>query len=217
MHNYNSGGEMKSRLILIGAFIGAGFAGFSSGADLYVSPDGNDSASGSLNAPLATIAAARDKADQLKTGNTPVTVYFRAGTYYLTAPVVFGPSNSGTAQAPIVYTAYQSEKPVISGGIKLPDTLTWTVSSGQIMVATIAKNLKADQLFLNGERQIMARYPNFDSTKVILDGYDANCYSPARVATWKNPTEGPGYIRALHPNQWGGESYTITGKTATIR
>ena len=183
-------------------------------AELYVSPTGNDAASGTMTSPLATFAAARDKADQLKAGNTPVTVYFRAGTYYLNAPVLFGPSNSGAAGDPITYTAFSGEKAVISGGIKLQDSLTWTVSSGNIMVTTIALNLKADQLFLNGKRQIMARYPNFDSTKVILDGYDANCFSTTRVATWKNPAEGPGYIRALHPNQWGGESYTITGKNA---
>jgi hypothetical protein len=81
------------------------------------------------------------------------------------------------------------------------------------MVATIAKNLKVDQLFLNGKREILARYPNFDSTK-FLDGYDANCYAASRVASWKNPTEGPGYIRALHPNMWGGMSFIITGKNA---
>ncbi len=183
-------------------------------ADLYVSPTGNDVSAGTLTSPLATIAAARDKADQLKVNNTPVNVYLRGGTYYLGAPLVFGPSNSGTGQAPITYAAYPGEKPVISGGIKLPDTLTWTVSKGQIMVAKIAANLKVDQLFLNGKRQILARYPNFNSNTVILDGYDANCISPARVATWANPAEGPGYVRALHPNQWGGESYIITGKNS---
>jgi Right handed beta helix region len=188
-------------------------ATITNGADIYVSPTGNDAASGTLAAPLATIAAARDKADQLKTGNTPVTVYLRGGTYYLDTTVVFGPSNTGTATAPIVYKNYGSEKPVISGGIKLSDTTKWTVSSGQIMVTTIAPNLKVDQLFLNGKRQVLARFPNFDSTK-ILDGYDPNCTSPTRVATWKNPGEGPGYIRALHPKMWGGNSYTITGKNS---
>jgi hypothetical protein len=183
------------------------------GAEIYVSPTGNDGAAGTLAAPLATVAAARDKADQLKAGNTPVTVYLRGGTYYLTAPVVFGPANSGTIAAPIVYTAYGAEKPVVSGGIKLPDTLTWAVSSGQIKVTTIAPNLKIDQLFLNGKRQLLARFPNFDSTK-ILDGYDANCMSTARVATWKTPAEGPGYVRALHQNLWGSNSFTITGKNA---
>ena len=182
------------------------------GAEVYVSPTGNDNYNGTISSPLATFAAARDKADQLKAGNTPVTVYFRAGTYYLDTAVMFGPSNSGTATAPIVYTAYPGEKAVISGGIKV--TSSWTVDSGQIMVTTIAPNLKVDQLFLNGKRQILARYPNFDSTK-ILDGFASDCISAARVARWKNPTEGPGYIRGLQTSLWGGESFIITGKNDT--
>jgi hypothetical protein len=182
------------------------------GAEVYVSPTGDDKNAGSISAPIATFAAARDKADQLKAGNTPVTVFFRAGTYYLDTPVVFGPANSGTAQAPIVYAAYPGEKAVISGGIKV--TSAWAVSSGQIMVTTIATNLKVDQLFLNGTRQILARYPNFDSTK-ILDGFASSCIGTARVALWNNPTEGPGYIRGLQTSLWGGESFIITGKNAT--
>jgi hypothetical protein len=189
-----------------------------SSADVYVSPTGNDAAAGTSAAPLATLAAARDKADQLKANNTPVTVYLRGGTYYLGAPVVFGPANSGTATAPIVYTAYSGEKPVISGGIKV--TSAWTASSANanIMVTTIAQNLKVDQLFLNGTRQVLARYPNFNANTVILNGYAnyaSDCASPTRVAKWANPTEGPGYVRALHINNWGGNSFTITAKNAT--
>jgi hypothetical protein len=180
--------------------------------EIYVSPTGNDAATGTITAPLATLAAARDKADQVKAGNAQVTVYLRGGTYYLSAPLVFGPANSGTVAAPIVYTAYGSEKPVISGGIKV--TSAWTVSSGSIMVTTIAPNINVDQLFLNGKRQVMARYPNFDSTQ-RLDGYAADCISATRVSRWANPAEGPGYIRALHNGEWGGNDYIMTGKTGT--
>jgi hypothetical protein len=182
-------------------------------AEVYVSPTGNDAAAGTSAAPLATLAAARDKADQLKAGNTPVTVYLRGGTYYLSAPVVFGPANSGSATAPIVYTAYSGETPVISGGIKVTSAWSAYASNANIMVTTIAQNLKVDQLFLNGKRQVLARYPNFNANTVILDGYDANCLS--RVGNWSNPAEGPGYIRGLHVNQWGGNSYIITGKNGT--
>jgi hypothetical protein len=178
-------------------------------AEIYVSPSGNDNNDGSIDSPLATLAAARDKADDLKSGATPVTVYLRGGTYYLTAPVVFGPANSGAAAAPILYCAYQEEKPVVSGGIKI--TPAWSVYSGKVMVTTIDTGLKIDQVFLNGKRQIMCRYPNFDST-TYLDGYDPDCIGAARVASWQDPAEGPGYLRGLHVNLWGGESYIITAK-----
>jgi hypothetical protein len=180
--------------------------------EIYVSPSGDDSGDGSIDHPLKTITAARDLADKRKANNTPVTVYLRAGTYYLGTPVEFGPSNSGTATAPIVYAAYGSEKPVISGAIKI--AATWATSSGSIQVATIDKNLKVDQLFLNGKRQVLARYPNYDATR-ILDGHAADCIDATRVGKWADPTEGPGYIRALHGSQWGGNDFIITGKSGT--
>ncbi len=194
-----------------GGTAGAGTDG-GTGAEIYVSPTGNDSNDGSIAFPLKTLTSARDKADERKKNNTPVTVYLRAGTYYLSAPVEFGPSNSGTSTAPIVYAAYGNEKPVISGGIKV--TPSWSTSSGSIKVATIATNLKVDQLFLNGKRQVLARYPNFDSTK-ILDGFASDCLDSPRVSLWANPAEGPGYIRTLHDQQWGGNSFIITGKSGT--
>jgi hypothetical protein len=182
------------------------------GAQIYVSPTGDDGNDGSIDHPLKTVTAARDLADKRKANSTPVTVNLRAGTYYLTAPVEFGPSNSGSANAPITYAAYGSEKVVISGGIKV--TPTWSTSSGSIQVATIDKNLKVDQLFLNGKRQVLARYPNYDGTK-ILDGHAADCISSTRVGKWADPTEGPGYIRAEHDSQWGGNDFIITAKSGT--
>lgn len=201
---------MKTRHVIISVIAVAIVAGVSSGAEIYISPTGKDSNDGSIGSPLATIAAARDKTDLLKSGGT-VTVYLRGGTYYLTAPVDFGPANSGTLSAPIIYSAYGSEKPVLSGGIKLTSQ-TWTVSSGSIMKTTIAANLKADQLFLNGKRQIMARYPNFNDNQ-FLQGSAADALTKAAAAA--KPEEGPGYIRALHTDLWGGNDYIITGKNGS--
>jgi hypothetical protein len=178
------------------------------GAEIYVSPTGDDANDGSLASPLATIAKARDKADQLKTAGS-VTVFLRGGNYYLTEPVVFGSSNSGTSTAPIVYSAYGSEKPVISGSIKLKNP-TWTVSSGSIMKTTITPNLKVDQLFLSGKRQILARYPNFNENQK-LQGSSSDAISKA--ASCAKPEEGPGYLRVMHKELWGNLAYIITGKS----
>ena len=178
-------------------------------ADIYVSPTGSDAAAGTISAPFATVARARDKADTLKSGSS-VTVWLRGGKYYMSEPVTFSAANSGTASNPIIYKAYPGEKPVLSGGIKVSPT--WTTSSGSIMVATIPTNLIVDQLFLNGTRQILARYPNFTTSQKILDGYNSGAFAAARVALWANPGEGPGFIRALHSSQWGGNDYYMTGK-----
>jgi len=88
--------------------------------------------------------------------NTPVTVYLRAARTTERAGRV-RPFELGDVHRANVYTAYGSEKPVISGGIKVASS--WSTYSGSIQVATIATNLKVDQLFLNGQRQVLARYP----------------------------------------------------------
>lgn len=178
-------------------------------AEIYVSPTGDDNAAGTSTAPLKTIAKARDKADELK-ATGPVTVILKEGTYYQTEPLVFAAKNSGTASAPITYKG--CGKAVISGGVLLPSDLTWTVSSGSIMKTTIDKNLKVDQLFLNGKRQIMCRYPNFNENQ-MLQGSATDALSKAVAGA--APGEGPGYIRSLHSSMWGGESYIITGKSGS--
>ena len=56
-------------------------------ADIYVARNGNDRNAGSLEKPLATIEAARNK---VRATRGAVTVFLRDGTYYLSKPVVFG-------------------------------------------------------------------------------------------------------------------------------
>jgi len=203
---------MKSQNVVKSLIVMAIIASMALGAEIYVSPTGKDGAAGTVSDPLGSIAAARDKADALKAGGTPVTVILMDGTYYLKEPLVFGPSNSGTATAPIIYKAQNRQKAVISGGIKV--TGTWSSTTGpsgaQIMKTTISTGLKVDQLFLNGKRQILARYPNYNANQ-HLQGCAGDAESKA--AQCNNPAEGPGYIRGMHSSLWGGNSYIITGKS----
>ena len=69
-----------------------------------------------------------------------------------------------------------------------------------------------DQLFVNGKRQHMARYPNYDPDVLPLNGYAADAFSPERASRWKDPAGG--YIHAMHSKHWGGYHYRITGKNA---
>lgn len=70
--------------------------------------------------------------------------------------------------------------------------------------------LQMDQLFVNGIRQHMARYPKYDPEVHPLHGFAADAFSPERAARWKNPAGG--YIHAMHSKHWGGYHYRITGK-----
>ena len=74
------------------------------------------------NGPFATIARARDAVRALLESQTQrdgVRVILRAGTYYLDSPLEFGPEDSGTEKAPVVYAAAAGEKVVLSGGRRL--------------------------------------------------------------------------------------------------
>jgi hypothetical protein len=180
-------------------------------ADLYVSTDGNDGAPGTFAAPFKTLSHAKTAVSALLSSSSgAINVYVRGGTYYLDSALTFTPADGGSVTAPITYSAYKGETVVLSGGKKINSA--WTASTGNIMVTTLAQNLSIDQLFVNGTRQIMARYPNYDANTAILNGYAADCVSPSRAARWSNPSTG--FIRALHDGQWGGNSYFITGKDA---
>src|SRR5262245_43344170 len=98
-------------------------------AEFFVSPRGNDEWSGRLadpannNGPFATVDRARRAVRALLADHRSprgVRVVLRGGTYFLDAPLEFGPDDSGTEQGPVVYTAAPEERVVISGGRRLP-------------------------------------------------------------------------------------------------
>ncbi|MFI5379119.1 MAG: PDZ domain-containing protein [Tepidisphaerales bacterium] len=180
-------------------------------AELYVSPSGNDANPGTQDKPLRSFAAAQKAAQSAKSAavDRPVTVYFRGGTYYLPDTVVLTADDSGTKAAPVLYTAAPGEEPVISGGAKLD--LKWEPYKDGILQAKVPAGTAFDQLFVNAERQPMARYPNFDPNVRHFNGSAADAISPQRVARWADPTGG--YIHAMHAAEWGGMHYRITGKS----
>jgi len=111
-------------------------------AELYVSPNGNDGAVGTKEQPLASLAGARDAVRKLIAtdgGNLKksVTVYFRGGTYRFKGTVVFGPEDSGSASAPVTYTAYEGETPVFSGGVPVRNWQKTELQDGKIWCANV--------------------------------------------------------------------------------
>jgi hypothetical protein len=176
-------------------------------AQIHVAIGGRDSNPGTASAPVATPGAAQRVARAV-VGREPVTVTFHNGTYYLSDTLHFIDEDSGSAQFPVTYTAAPGETVVLSGGSKLE--LTWAPNKDGIFQAPTPPGLQIDQLFVNGVRQQMARYPNFDPDQVIFNGFAADAFSPTRAARWADPTGG--YIHAMHVAHWGDYSYRITGK-----
>jgi hypothetical protein len=191
----------KARLGLLLALLMPVFVAFPVlGQPYYVAPTGSDADAGTLEKPFATLQRAQAARRQ-----KPGTVFLRGGTYYLPETLIFTAQDSGTKDAPVVFQAYGNERPVISGGVKL-EHLAWQPWTNGIFQAKAPDDLRTEEIFVNGERQILARYPKY------FDGYAAAAISSNRVARWADPTSG--YYHAMHPSLWGDFTWRITGKDA---
>jgi hypothetical protein len=139
----------------------------------FVAPNGNDAWSGRLaepnaagtDGPLASLTAARDavRAARKAGDRTAVSVQVRAGLHALPKGLSLGAEDSGTAEAPVIWRAYQDEKPVLIGGHAITGWKPWKNGIMQAEVdAQGFKGIHFKQLFFAGKRQHLARYPNFD-------------------------------------------------------
>ena len=135
--------------------------------EFYISPVGSDANLGSKEQPFRTIPRAREAVRQSKQKTKgPITVWIRSGTYYLNEPVVFEPADSGTTDGWIKYAAYPGEKATMSGGKRLD--CDWVPYQEGIWRCEIPEaregKLNFTQLFVNGKRQVRARFPNYDNS-----------------------------------------------------
>ncbi|MCX6625515.1 MAG: right-handed parallel beta-helix repeat-containing protein [Acidobacteria bacterium] len=150
------------------------FAAWSAGAEtLYVSAKGRASWSGRMaepnaqatDGPLPSLDAARDAIRKLRTsgGARPFTVRLKAGVYFLDAPFVLEPRDSGTAAAPVVYEAAAGEFVVVSGGRPVEG---WRKSGEHLLTASLPEAWTPRQLFLSNRRAQRARTPNYGFLRI---------------------------------------------------
>jgi hypothetical protein len=171
----------------------------------YVSTTGNDAGKGTQARPFASINRALVEARKT-TGS--VVVNLLEGNYSLNQPIVLTPDDSGKEGKTLTIKNFQNQKVTISSGVVL--NLKWKEYKNGIWQARVAQDVIFDELFVNGQLQRMARYPDYDSTAHYFGGTADDVLAKERVARWKSP-EG-GYIHALHPCEWGDVHYVITGK-----
>lgn len=188
---------------------------------VFVSPTGNDKNPGTSAKPVASFAKAQALAREFSKQEA-VEVIFANGTYYLPQTIVFT-ADDNTGNKTITYRAAEEGKAVISGGSLL--NLKWKPTQHGIFVANIPGNPFIDQLYINGVRQRMARFPNAVPGKNVFDTWELshtakadsanNPMDPKRIARWSNPTGG--YIHAMHNMLWGDMHWLIKGKKADGR
>jgi hypothetical protein len=165
------------------------------GLVLYVSTAGNDAWSGKLDGanltatdgPFATLEGARNAIRALKkAGGLPpggVEVRVRGGAYEFTSSFKLTSDDAGTQEAPIVWRAQPGEKATLTGARQITG---FVPDRGKILKADVGaqgfKGIYFRQLLLDGSRQVLARYPNFDASNphgggfAYVDGVPINMY-----------------------------------------
>ena len=169
---------------------------------IYVSVGGSDENDGSQEKPVATINKARTLARKAKKTSKTVVVHVGSGKYFIDNTIVFEPEDSNA-------TYLAEDGTVLSGAMPL-DISNWADVGNGMKFTQIESGLKLDQLFVNGVQQILCRYPNYQPEQT-LQGSTSKEDIKERSANWSNPQGG--YIRALHGNRWGGNSFIISGKS----
>lgn len=143
---------MTSAVIVF--FFGCAAAHQKPQTEFYISPDGNDSAAGSLHQPWRTLQHARDHIRTInKNMQQDIVVYLRGGIYPLDRTFELTTLDSGTNGYWITYRAYQKEIPILSGAVLVTG---WQRHSGDIWKARLVRDQKLRALYVNGKRAIMA-------------------------------------------------------------
>lgn len=172
---------------------------------LYVSPDGDDAATGTIEAPFKGIDKALEEARRRQAGE--ITIFLRGGEYHIPQTLVLT-ADDGNDQRRLTLRAYYGERAVIKGS--LPLALSWEPYKNGIMRAHVSLATPPDMLIVDDSIRPMARYPNYDPDARKFNGTAADATAPERVKGWKNPRGG--FLHAMHVGDWGDFHYRVTGK-----
>ena len=177
-------------------------------AAFFVSPNGSDTWSGTLagpnaaktDGPFTTVARAQQAVRTLQVG-APKTVFLRGGFYPLPATLSFDKTDSGTDSAPIVYAAYKSETPILSGGERITGWTQTAPGRWEVTLPAVKSGQwRFSQLYVNNERRLRPRLPrdgyytiggNLPATAKTGDkGYDRFVYRSGDIdPTWQNRSD----------------------------
>ena len=132
-------------------------------ADFYVAPNGADANLGTRSKPFGSLQRAQlaVRAERASHQAQSVTVTLQAGVYLLAEPLDFTPADSGASDAnPVTYRAQPGKEVEISGGHVIAG---WQVDHEHpgVWKTKVIESAKFEQLWVNGQRAIRARTPNY--------------------------------------------------------
>jgi hypothetical protein len=178
-------------------------------AELWISTSGSDSAEGSRQKPLASLAVAQRKARDLRRIDTfskhaGIRIRLRGGTYFLQHPLAFRTEDSGTATSPTIIEAAPGEHPILSGGIRITNWIKAPkaipdlppVARGKIWMADApiisGCVLEFRQLWIDDHKAVRARQPNGEalSRMLVWDRTNRLAWIPSTsLASLRNPAQ----------------------------
>jgi hypothetical protein len=160
-------------IVLLGMAVAPGAASPAAATYYVSSSSGNDANNGlSEGTPFASISKVNSL--NLQPGDR---VYFKCGDIWRAEQLVL--SKSGTESAPIEFNSYPlgcTNKPVLSGSRPISG---WVLDSGNVYRADLPPGdfpLGINQLFRDGQRLTLGRWPNLDAPNAgysFVDGHAA--------------------------------------------
>ena len=191
--------------------------------EFFISPNGSDTNSGTKLRPFASFSRANEELKKIA-GREPVTIWFYEGVYHLKEAILFNSEVSGTAENPIIISSLPGAIVKLKGS-KTLNNLKWNLFDKGIYATKVPKNIDFDQLFVNGNRKIRSRYPNYDYENPlrggkgyleVLDGTDKRYDTWFTLKKedfpdkkWQNPSTG--IVHAFQSHNWGNMQYRISG------
>ncbi|HML47493.1 MAG TPA: right-handed parallel beta-helix repeat-containing protein, partial [Clostridia bacterium] len=122
--------------------------------DLFVAVDGSDGNPGTLEAPLASVAEAKERLKGVE-GTEPVTVWLRGGTYFLSEMLVFNESDRNG----VTFASYPGETAVISGAKPITFQETQALNGNTVWVRSIQSSEAFRALYDSNGFLQAARFP----------------------------------------------------------
>jgi hypothetical protein len=182
---------------------------------IYVSPIGSDTNPGTIDQPFASLERAQQHARAVrKTVSGSIDVILRGGVYYLQNTLTLLPEDSRTR-----YIAAEDEEVTLSGGKLLRPS--WSPFRDGIWMCDVGP-MTFTELFVNGERQVRARFPKYDAANPRVNGSgwitaahrdgqspDEFCFDPKTFTTQRWAKSQEAIVHAIDHHQWGSLHYRV--------
>ena len=139
--------------------------------EIYVSPNGSDTHSGTRNKPFKTISRAYKALASDSKKSAPAVIWINDGVYRIGNPILI---ESTLGNQNLAFRAVKGARPIIKGSVELSD---WTLTENGLWITDLPKDIgRFREIFVAGKRAVRARYPDQDYLRVEKVGTDKRTY-----------------------------------------